>query len=60
MVYADDAEKFGEWPGTHEWVFEKGWLRGFFERLRDDEGQQGPADPTLIREDRRIVDARTQ
>lgn len=37
MVYADDAEKFGEWPGTHEWVFEKGWLRRFLEQLRDDE-----------------------
>jgi alpha-amylase len=37
MVYADDAEKFGEWPGTHEWVFEKGWLREFLEQLRDDE-----------------------
>lgn len=36
MVYADDAEKFGEWPGTHEWVYEKGWLRGFFERLLED------------------------
>ncbi len=36
LVYADDAEKFGEWPGTHEWVFEKGWLRGFLEKLRDD------------------------
>ncbi len=37
MIYADDAEKFGEWPGTHEWVFEKGWLRSFLEQLRDDE-----------------------
>lgn len=36
MVYADDAEKFGEWPGTYEWVYEKGWLRTFLERLRDD------------------------
>jgi hypothetical protein len=36
MVYADDAEKFGEWPGTHEWVYTKGWLKTFFERLQDD------------------------
>ena len=37
MVYADDAEKFGEWPGTYEWVYTKGWLRDFLEKLRDDE-----------------------
>ena len=35
-VYADDAEKFGEWPQTYEWVHEKGWLRTFFSRLRDE------------------------
>ena len=31
----DDGEKFGSWPGTHEHVYEKGWLRGFFQQLRD-------------------------
>ncbi|MBN1626885.1 MAG: DUF1926 domain-containing protein [Deltaproteobacteria bacterium] len=29
-VYGDDMEKFGLWPGTHEWVLEKGWLETFF------------------------------
>src|SRR6056297_657839 len=29
----DDGEKFGIWPGTHELVFKKGWLEGFFKRL---------------------------
>ena len=33
VVYADDAEKFGEWPGTHDWVYRKGWLQGFLSRL---------------------------
>jgi len=28
-VFADDGEKFGGWPGTREWVYEKGWLREF-------------------------------
>lgn len=28
-VLADDGEKFGGWPGTREWVFEKGWLDRF-------------------------------
>lgn len=37
-VYADDAEKFGEWPGTHDWVFTKGWLRTFLERLEESDG----------------------
>lgn len=26
-VFHDDGEKFGVWPGTYEWVYEKGWLR---------------------------------
>ncbi len=30
LVMADDGEKFGLWPGTHERVFEKGWLDRFF------------------------------
>jgi 4-alpha-glucanotransferase len=28
-VLADDGEKFGGWPGTFEWVYQKGWLRDF-------------------------------
>ena len=28
-VFADDGEKFGGWPGTREWVYEKGWLNDF-------------------------------
>jgi len=30
-VYFDDIEKFGIWPETYEWVYEKGWLRQFIE-----------------------------
>ncbi len=30
-VYFDDIEKFGIWPETYEWVYEKGWLRLFIE-----------------------------
>lgn len=32
-IYGDDGEKFGIWPGTHNRVFTKGWLKGFFGRL---------------------------
>jgi len=38
-ILADDGEKFGGWPGTAEWVWEKGWLNAFLdemERLRDE------------------------
>lgn len=32
-VLADDGEKFGGWPGTREWVYERGWLRQFMETI---------------------------
>ena len=32
-IFGDDGEKFGGWPGTREWVYERGWLKGFFEVL---------------------------
>ncbi|ASJ16022.1 4-alpha-glucanotransferase [Thermococcus chitonophagus] len=36
-VFHDDGEKFGVWPGTYEWVYEKGWLKKFFESITSDE-----------------------
>jgi len=30
-VLADDGEKFGGWPGTASWVYERGWLDEFLE-----------------------------
>ncbi len=30
-IYFDDIEKFGIWPETYSWVYEKGWLRRFVE-----------------------------
>ena len=30
-VYFDDIEKFGIWPETYEWVYEKHWLKQFIE-----------------------------
>jgi hypothetical protein len=32
-VLADDGEKFGGWPGTREWVYERGWLASFLETM---------------------------
>ena len=33
FTYGDDAEKFGEWPFTYDWVYKQGWLNKFFEEL---------------------------
>lgn len=33
MVFGDDGEKFGTWPGTKEHVYDRGWLAQFFEAL---------------------------
>jgi alpha-amylase/alpha-mannosidase (GH57 family) len=32
-IYFDDIEKFGIWPETYAWVYERGWLREFIERV---------------------------
>ena len=36
-IIFDDLEKFGLWPKTHEWVYEKGWLERFLEAVLKDE-----------------------
>jgi alpha-amylase/alpha-mannosidase (GH57 family) len=30
-IYFDDIEKFGIWPDTYNWVYERGWLKDFIE-----------------------------
>jgi len=32
-IIFDDAEKFGLWPQTHEWVYEKKWLEKFLKAV---------------------------
>jgi len=32
-IAADDGEKFGGWPGTAQWVYKDGWLKGFLDLL---------------------------
>jgi alpha-amylase/alpha-mannosidase (GH57 family) len=34
-ILADDAEKFGGWPGTAEWVWGSGWLDHFLDTLEE-------------------------
>jgi hypothetical protein len=33
LVFADDGEKFGGWPGTAQWVWADGWMRSFLDGL---------------------------
>lgn len=35
VIYGDDGEKFGVWPGTYDWVFKDGWLEDFFAALAE-------------------------
>ena len=35
LVMADDGEKFGLWPRTHDHVYTNGWLERFFSLLED-------------------------
>ncbi len=41
-IYFDDIEKFGIWPETYEWVYEKGWLQQFIEGVRRSSGDRAP------------------
>ena len=33
VVFADDGEKFGLWPGTKKWVWQEGWMEKFLTAL---------------------------
>ena len=33
LVFADDGEKFGSWPRTHDHVYRDGWLRRFCDMI---------------------------
>ena len=35
LVFADDGEKFGVWPGTYDHVFTNQWLSSFFKALEE-------------------------
>ena len=45
-VIFDDGEKFGVWPSTHEWVYEKKWLEHFIEEVL----AHGSVAPALYRD----------
>jgi alpha-amylase len=35
LLFGDDGEKFGTWPNTKEHVYDRGWLRQFFDLLTE-------------------------
>ena len=35
VIFADDGEKFGIWPGTYEHCYQEGWLEKFFTLLEE-------------------------
>lgn len=35
VVFADDGEKFGVWPGTHKHCYKDGWIEKFFRALEE-------------------------
>ncbi len=37
VVFADDCEKFGLWPGTHDTAYGQKWLDRFFTMMESDE-----------------------
>src|SRR5215212_6039036 len=38
VVFADDGEKFGSWPDTHDHVYARGWLRRFCDMIAGNRG----------------------
>ena len=39
-LFGDDGEKFGGWPRTKEWLYDRGWLKAFgneMDQLRNEE-----------------------
>ncbi|MEX0612127.1 MAG: alpha-amylase/4-alpha-glucanotransferase domain-containing protein, partial [Pirellulales bacterium] len=46
VVFADDGEKFGVWPGTNEHVYQNRWLRRFFDALVENRSWLSVVTPT--------------
>ncbi len=52
LTYADDAEKFGVWPETFQWVWTEGYLRRLFEAFSRESSWLRIASMKEIREER--------
>ncbi|MSR45767.1 MAG: DUF1926 domain-containing protein [Planctomycetes bacterium] len=52
LVFGDDGEKFGLWPGTQEWVYGAGWLQKFLAAI---EANRAWLKPTTLAEAERAL-----
>ncbi len=59
VVFADDGEKFGGWPGTFKFIYEEGWLDNFFTLLEENSDWLQTATPSQILDARRSSSTRT-
>lgn len=50
VVFADDGEKFGGWPGTFELCHEQGWLQRFCELLTANQWIETTTPADVVRE----------
>ncbi len=46
VLFGDDGEKFGSWPGTKQHVYDNGWLRRFFDLLVENHSWLSVVTPT--------------
>src|SRR3990167_585989 len=42
VIFADDGEKFGTWPGSHQWVYNEGWLDRFLNAVTENSAMIKP------------------
>ncbi|MCA9060821.1 MAG: DUF1925 domain-containing protein, partial [Planctomycetaceae bacterium] len=48
VIFADDGEKLGSWPETHQHVYRDRWLRRFLDMLRENESWIKVTTPSRI------------
>lgn len=48
LLFGDDGEKFGTWPNTKEHVYERGWLRQFFDLLTENRDWLSTSTPAEV------------
>jgi hypothetical protein len=48
LTYGDDAEKFGLWPDTYDWVHGQGWLGKFLALLEEPDGPAVAVTPSDV------------
>lgn len=48
VLFGDDGEKFGTWPGTKKYVYDDGWLQQFFDALTDNQSWIEVTTPSAV------------